>query len=80
MARPQARVEGCADRTFYGASRTRYGDGERRADHCGERDEAQVVREEGGGQVVAGEILTSLAAPPLWGRACMSAAVLFLPF
>ena len=25
------------------------GDGERRADHGGERDEAQVVREEGGG-------------------------------
>ena len=25
------------------------GDGERRADHSGERDEAQVVREEGGG-------------------------------
>ena len=39
------------------------GDEERRADHGGERDEAQVVREEGGGGRERGERSVSREAP-----------------
>ena len=39
------------------------GDGERRADHGGERDEAQVVREEGGGGRARRAVDRAVGAP-----------------